>query len=86
MKIALNRIMDYLHQRGAGEDQIERARTSLPALVETRDYGQQLQDLGVDVAELTSAEDIPGPDPDHVNPEATGPVGAPDKAQPSDPR
>lgn len=85
MRIALNRILEHLKDNGADEEQRERARQTLPALVETREHGQTLRDLGVDVEQLTSADDVPGPDPDHVNPEKTGPVGAPDKASSSDP-
>lgn len=84
MKISLPRILDHLKEKGTDDKTIDRARRSLPALVETRDHAETLENLGVDVDTLTSA-DIPGPDPDHINPEVTGPVGAPDKAEPSDP-
>lgn len=84
MKIALNRILDHLAERGADEEERDRARRALPALVETREHGDTLREFGVDVEALTGS-DIPGPDPDHVNPEKSGPVGAPDKASATDP-
>lgn len=80
MRIPLNNIMEVLKEKGADAERIERARQSLPALVETREHEQTLQDLGLDVEELTSADHVPGPRPDDINPEEEGPVGAPDKA------
>lgn len=84
MRIALNRILEHLKEKGADEEHEDRARRTLPALVETREYADTLHELGVDVDALTSA-DIAGPDPDHINPEETGPVADPTKAQPTDP-
>lgn len=76
MRMALNDIMQYMEERGADQEQIERARKTLPGLVETREYADTLRDLGIDVDDLTSA-DVPGPRPDDLNPEEEGPVGAP---------
>ncbi|MEX0658200.1 MAG: hypothetical protein WD080_03620 [Egibacteraceae bacterium] len=84
MKIALAQVLDHLSEKGADDQQLDHARRILPALVETRDHAETLEDLGVDVGTLTSA-DIPGPNPDGINPEITGPVGAPDKAESNDP-
>lgn len=84
MKIALPRILDHLKEKGADDQKLDHARRTLPALVETRDHADTLEELGVDVDTITSA-DIPGPDPDGINPEVTGPVAAPDKAEANDP-
>lgn len=80
MIIGRSEIIEHLKERGADEELCRRAFHDLPVLVETRDHLDILRDLGADVDALTSAEHIPGPNPDDINPEQTGPVGAPDKA------
>ncbi|HVM14619.1 MAG TPA: hypothetical protein VM287_09845 [Egibacteraceae bacterium] len=80
MRITRNDIMSYLEEHGADDDRREQARQNLPALVETKDHEQTLRDLGVDVDELISRQDISGvggPNPDQINPEEEGPVSAP---------
>lgn len=79
MKIALGRILEDLTEEGADEKRLDQVRRALPALVDTREHGETLRELGIDVDALTRSG-IAGPTPDDHNPEQTGPVGAPDTA------
>lgn len=79
-RITRNDVMSYLEEHGADDDTRERARQNLPALVETKDHADTLQDLGVDIDELIqnqNTEGVGGPTPDDINPEQEGPVSAP---------